>query len=143
MVAVLDADKEGFLRSWTSLVQVCGRAARNVNGKVILYGDKITDSMKKTIDITEQRRKKQIAYNEEHGITPKTIKKAINDGIEAYRQAKDIVKDAAGISYEEYDIHEVISELEKEMELAARNLQFEKAIVYRDQIDRLKKMLKK
>ena len=143
LVAVLDADKEGFLRSWTSLVQVAGRAARNVNGEVIFYGDNITKSMKKTMDITDSRRKKQICFNEEHGIKPSTIKKAIREGIEAYKKAKEIVQEATGETQEEYDILEVITELEKDMEQAARNLQFEKAIVYRDQIGRLKKMLDK
>ena len=141
LVAVLDADKEGFLRSETSLIQVAGRAARNVNGEVILYADNMTGSMKKTIDITNARREKQIRYNDEHGIEPKTIKKAIKDGIEAYRQAKEIVQDVTGETEEEYDILEVIAQLEGEMEDAARNLQFEKAIVYRDQIHRLKSLL--
>jgi excinuclease ABC subunit B len=97
--------------------------------------------MKRTIDVTDARRKKQIKYNEEHGIEPKTIKKAIKDGIEAYRQAKEIVQDVTGETEEEYDILEVLAQLEGEMEEAARNLQFEKAIVYRDQIHRLKKVL--
>ncbi|MBD3425813.1 MAG: excinuclease ABC subunit UvrB [Candidatus Omnitrophica bacterium] len=141
LVAVLDADKEGFLRSETSLIQVAGRAARNVNGEVILYADNITGSMKRTIDITNARRRKQIEYNKKHGIEPRTIRKAIKNGIEAYRQAKEIVQDVTGESEKEYDILEVITQLEKEMEEAARNLQFEKAIVYRDQIHRLKKML--
>ena len=143
LVAVLDADKEGFLRSGTSLIQVAGRAARNVNGEVILYADTITKSMKKTIDITDARRKKQIKYNEENGIKPQTIKKAIKEGIEAYKKAKEIVQNATGESDAEYDMLEVLSELERDMEQAARNLQFEKAIVYRDQIARLKKVIKK
>ncbi|MFH1552573.1 MAG: excinuclease ABC subunit UvrB [Candidatus Omnitrophota bacterium] len=143
LVAVLDADKEGFLRSWTSLIQVAGRAARNINGQVLLYADKITESMRKTIDITEKRREKQREFNEAHGIKPKTITKAIREGIEAYRRAKEIVQDATGESEEQYDILEVISQLEVDMEQAARNLQFEKAIACRDQIARLRKMLKK
>jgi excinuclease ABC subunit B len=143
LVAVLDADKEGFLRSQTSLIQVAGRAARNVNGEVILYADNITDSMRNAIDITDKRRQKQLEYNKKHGITPRTITKAVKDGIEAYRQAKEIVQDVTGETPEEYDILEVISQLESEMEEAARNLQFEKAIVYRDQIARLKKLLDK
>ncbi len=142
LVAVLDADKEGFLRSGTSLIQVAGRAARNINGEVLLYADNITGSMQKTIDITNARREKQLKYNEEHGITPKTIKKAIKEGIEAYKKAKEIVQETTGETPEEYDILEVIAELEADMEQAARNLQFEKAIVYRDQIERLKRMLK-
>ena len=143
LVAVLDADKEGFLRSWTSLVQVAGRAARNINGKVLLYADNITDSMQKTMDLTSKRRQKQLEFNEEHGIKPQTIKKAIKEGIEAYKRAKEIVQDVTGEAEEEYDIREVLAELEHDMAEAARNLQFEKAIVYRDQIERLKKMLTK
>ncbi len=139
LVAVLDADKEGFLRSGTSLVQVAGRAARNVNGEVILYADNMTGSMKHAIDTTNHRREKQLKYNEEHDITPTTIKKAIKDGIEAYRKAKEITTEVTGETPDEYDINEVIAELEREMEQAARNLQFEKAIVYRDQIEKLKK----
>jgi len=141
LVAVLDADKEGFLRSWTSLVQVAGRAARNVNGEVILYADNMTKSMKKTIDITDERRKKQLEFNQANGIKPSSIKKAIKEGVEAYRQAKKIVQDATGETDEEYDIQEVLNQLEKDMEQAARNLQFERAIIYRDQITKLKKML--
>jgi len=143
LVAVLDADKEGFLRSGTSLIQVAGRAARNVNGEVILYADTITKSMKKTIDITDARRERQIKYNDENGIKPQTIKKAIKEGIEAYKKAKEIVQNATGESDAEYDMLEVLSELERDMEQAARNLQFEKAIVYRDQIARLKKVIMK
>jgi len=138
LVAVLDADKEGFLRSATSLIQVAGRAARNVNSQVLLYADNMTESMQKTIDVTNARRERQIKFNEEHGIKPKTIMKAVKDGIEAYRRAKEIVQDVTGESEEEYDILEVIAQLESDMEQAARNLQFEKAIVYRDEIARLK-----
>ena len=141
LVAVLDADKEGFLRSATALIQVAGRAARNINGEVVLYADTVTKSMQKTMDVTNLRRERQMEYNAEHGIEPKTIKKAIKEGIEAYRQAKEIVQDVTGESQEQYDINEVMAQLEYEMEQAARNLQFEKAIVYRDQINRLKKLL--
>jgi excinuclease ABC subunit B len=142
LVAVMDADKEGFLRSTTSLIQVAGRAARNVNSEVLLYADNMTESMRKTIDITNARREKQLKFNKEHGIKPKTIIKAVKEGIEAYRRAKEIVQDVTGESEEKYDIMEVMAQLERDMEQAARNLQFEKAIVYRDQIARLKKMLK-
>ncbi len=140
LVAVLDADKEGFLRSGTSLLQTAGRAARNVNGEVLLYADNMTESMKKVIDITGKRRERQIKYNTEHGIEPKTIVKAIKEGIEAYRRAKEIITDVVGETQEEFELNELIAELEGEMELAARNLQFEKAIVLRDQIVQLKKM---
>jgi excinuclease ABC subunit B len=141
LVAVLDADKEGFLRSGTSLIQVAGRAARNINGEVILYADTMTDSMRKTIKTTSKRREKQLKYNEDHGIEPKTIMKAIREGIESYRKAKEITADVISETPEEWDIMEVIAELEMDMEEAARNLQFEKAIVLRDQIKRLKKQL--
>ena len=112
LVAVLDADKEGFLRSGTSLIQVAGRAARNINGEVILYADTVTKSMERTMNITDIRREKQLKYNEENGIKPETVKKAIKEGIEAYRRAKEIVQDATGETEEEYDILEVVSELE-------------------------------
>ena len=143
LVAVLDADKEGFLRSWTALIQVAGRAARNVNGEIIFYADNVTRSMKKAMDTTDDRRKRQIRFNEENGIKPETIKKAIREGIEAYKKAKEIVQDVTGETQEEYDVMEVMTQLEGEMEEAARNLQFEKAIVYRDQISRLKKVIEK
>ncbi|MGD2278770.1 MAG: excinuclease ABC subunit UvrB [Candidatus Omnitrophota bacterium] len=143
LVAVLDADKEGFLRSGTSLIQVAGRAARNINGEVILYADNMTDSMRHAIDTTNARRKKQLKYNEEHGIEPKTIMKAIREGIESYRRAKEIIAGVISETPEEHDIMEAIAELEMDMEEAARNLQFEKAIVFRDQITRLKKTLRR
>lgn len=143
LVAVLDADKEGFLRSGTALIQVAGRAARNVNGEIIFYADNVTRSMKKAMDTTDDRRKRQIRFNEENGIKPETIKKAIREGIEAYKKAKEIVQDVTGETQEEYDVMEVMTQLEGEMEEAARNLQFEKAIVYRDQISRLKKVIEK
>ncbi len=142
LVAVLDADKEGFLRSGTSLIQVAGRAARNVNGEVIFYADTVTSSMKETIDVTRKRREKQEKYNLENGIKPTTIKKAITEGIEAYKKAREIVEGVTGRSGEEYDALEVLAELERDMEMAARNLQFEKAIEYRDQIDKLRKKIK-
>jgi len=143
LVAILDADKEGFLRSGTSLLQTAGRAARNVNGEVILYADTMTDSMKKVMDITMKRRERQDQYNKEHGIKPKTVVTAIKEGIEAYRRAREVITSVVGETEEEYEVTELIAELESEMELAARNLQFEKAIVLRDQIAQLKRILKK
>ncbi|MFH0839475.1 MAG: excinuclease ABC subunit UvrB [Candidatus Omnitrophota bacterium] len=139
LVAVLDADKEGFLRSQTSLIQVAGRAARNINGKVILYADNITDSMSRAISESRRRRVKQLAYNKEHKITPQTVKKAIREGIESYARAKETALEATGADENTNDIMEVISELEHDMELAARNLNFERATVLRDQIVKLKK----
>jgi excinuclease ABC subunit B len=141
LVAVMDADKEGFLRSFTSLLQVAGRAARNVNGEVILYADTITGSMRNAIKVTDRRRKKQIEYNKEHGIEPRTVRKSVKEGIESYKVAREVVREVVGETDEEYDISEVIAQLELEMGKAARNLQFEKAILCRDQIERLKREL--
>ncbi|MDP8234046.1 MAG: excinuclease ABC subunit UvrB [Candidatus Saelkia tenebricola] len=137
LVAILDADKEGFLRSFTSLIQVAGRAARNVNGKVIMYADNITDSMKKVIFETERRRTVQSEYNKKHHITPATVKKAIRNHLESYEEAKKIVRDVSGD--EDFDFQFIILELYREMETAARNLQFEKAASIRDMITNIKK----
>ena len=139
LVAILDADKEGFLRSETSLIQTIGRSARNVDAKVILYADKMTDSMKAAIEETERRRQLQQAYNVEHGITPQTIKKNVRAGIEsdleAHRQANEIV----GQSDEtQYITQEYINELEKEMLSAAESLEFERAAAIRDRINQMK-----
>ena len=142
LVAILDADKEGFLRSQTSLIQVAGRAARNINGQVIMYADIMTNSMQRAIAESSRRRKIQLEYNRENNITPKSIQKAITEGIEAARTAEEIVTEAAGETPEEHDLNMVISELEYEMELAARNLQFEKAAEFRDQILELRKKAK-
>lgn len=139
LVAVLDADKEGFLRSETSLIQVAGRAARNINGAVIMYASKETHSMKKAIDETNRRRKKQIEFNKQNNITPSSIKKAIREGIEANQKAKDLVCNVARQTDREYELATLIAQLQKEMELAARNLQFEQAAVLRDQIEELKR----
>jgi excinuclease ABC subunit B len=138
LVAILDADKEGFLRSATSLIQVSGRAARNINGKVIMYADSITRSMKKAIDESNRRRKIQLQFNLKNKITPRSIKKAINEGIEDLIQADEFVANLTGESLNEYQLRKYISELEYEMELAARNLQFEKAASIRDKIKELK-----
>ena len=143
LVAVLDADKEGFLRSQTSLIQVAGRAARHVNGQVLMYADTITGSMRKTISETDRRRKLQLAYNQEHHITPTSIQKEVREGIEAIRKARQIVKESAGVSEELGDAFQVLSDLEAEMEEAAGNLQFERAIQLRDQIKKIQKKLEK
>jgi len=139
LVAVLDADKEGFLRSQTSLIQVAGRAARNINGQVIMYADTITGSMKRALDEMSRRRKTQVEYNKKHDITPRSIEKAIKDGIEVFKEASQFNIELTGQTFEEHEINTIISELEEEMELAARNLQFEKAAGIRDQIAYLKK----
>lgn len=139
LVAILDADKEGFLRSETSLMQTIGRAARNVNSKVILYADKVTNSMQKSIDETERRRKLQQEYNDKHGITPKTIIKAIRAGIEAEQQAHAAANAAVGRNDEtEYITEEYIAELEKEMIEAADAMEFERAAAIRDRISQMR-----
>ena len=132
LVAILDADKEGFLRSETSLIQTIGRSARNERAKVILYADKITDSMQKAIEETERRRAAQTAYNEKHGITPKTVKRTIKSGIEADAQARQAVQDAATGS-DEVDL-EYIEELRGEMLAAAEAMEFERAAAIRDRL---------
>ena len=143
LVAILDADKEGFLRSETSLIQTIGRAARNSEGHVIMYADKITDSMRKAIDETERRRKIQKEYNEEHGIVPKTIQKAVRDRIRISKKAgTDITeeeKDPESMSFEELQRH--IAKMMKQMNQAAAELNFEKAAKLRDRMIEYKKHL--
>ncbi len=143
LVAVLDADKEGFLRSETSLTQVAGRAARHQNGHVIFYADNITQSMQKTMNETTRKRKIQLEYNKQHNITPTSIQKEIREGIEAIKRAREIVQEASGITADADDILKVASELEGEMEEAARLLQFERAIELRDQIKKLRRKMEK
>ena len=143
LVAILDADKEGFLRSETSLIQTSGRAARNTEGHVIMYADRITDSMNKAITETNRRRAIQQAYNEAHGITPKTIQKAVRDLISiseaADKSEESFIKDAESMSYKE--LNTTIRKLTKQMHSAAAELDFEKAAMLRDKIMELKKML--
>ncbi|MHC5119485.1 MAG: excinuclease ABC subunit UvrB [Planctomycetota bacterium] len=140
LVAILDADKEGFLRSETSLVQTIGRTARNVNAKVILYGDTVTGSMKKAIDETNRRRTIQLAYNAEHGITPETIRKEIKSGLAEELRARKRAQEAVHFTETEYDRTEMIAQLEADMFEAAEKLEFEKAARLRDQIQELKDM---
>ncbi len=136
LVAILDADKEGFLRSETSLMQTIGRAARNVNSKVILYGDKVTNSMQKAITETDRRRELQKAYNKKHGITPATVIKAIHRGIEAEASAHAQANAAVGRTDEtQYITDEYIAELEEEMHTAADAMEFERAATIRDRIE--------
>jgi excinuclease ABC subunit B len=143
LVAILDADKEGFLRSSTSLIQVAGRAARNINGTVFMYADRITDSMSKAITESNRRRRIQLEFNRTHHINPRTIQKAIKQGIEDLQEAEGFIQDLTGLNPDEYELNKYISELEYEMELAARNLQFEKAAVLRDKIKELKAIIRK
>jgi excinuclease ABC subunit B len=138
LVAILDADKEGFLRSGTSLIQTIGRAARNVNAEVILYADRVTDSMQRAVEETNRRRELQLRYNAEHGITPETVKSAINMGIEDEIAAHKFVQEAAGLKKDDYVTEEYLEELHGEMLAAAANLQFERAGELRDRIAQLK-----
>jgi len=153
LVAILDADKEGFLRSGTALIQTTGRAARHINGRVIMYADRITDSMRFAIDETNRRRAKQVKFNQKHGITPVSISKAIRDITDSLSiEARDSAR-SLGESKAEYragkhadtvsrrELERVISELEKQMKEAAKNLEFEKAAAMRDEMYELKAIL--
>ena len=144
LVAILDADKEGFLRSETSLIQTIGRAARNSEGHVIMYADKITDSMRVAIDETERRRKKQMLYNEEHGITPKTIQKSVRDLIAISKKvaAEEMEFDKDPESMSRRELEKLIGDIQKKMKKAAAELNFEAAAEYRDKMVKLKNMLR-
>ena len=144
LVAILDADKEGFLRSETSLIQTIGRAARNSEGHVIMYADKITDSMRVAIDETERRRKLQQAYNEEHGITPKTIQKSVRDLIAISKKvaAEEMEFDKDPESMSRRELEKLIGDIQKKMRKAAAELNFEAAAEYRDKMVKMKKMLR-
>jgi excinuclease ABC subunit B len=137
-VAILDADKEGFLRSQTSLIQTIGRTARNVNATVFLYADKVTNSMQNAIDETERRRKIQLEYNKEHNITPETIRKEIRSGLAQQIKARQTARDAVRFGTGEYEKVELASQIEEEMLQAAQGLDFERAAVLRDQLRELK-----
>jgi excinuclease ABC subunit B len=147
LVAILDADKEGFLRSDTALIQTIGRAARHVRGKVIMYADRITDSMQFAIDETDRRRRKQIAYNEAHGIEPVSIRKAIRDLTDQVAAAHRVAEE--GPEYRPFSLAEMpvnelsrlIEELEKQMRTAAEELAFERAAALRDQIFELREVM--
>jgi excinuclease ABC subunit B len=149
MVAILDADKEGFLRGKTALVQTIGRAARNVNGKVVMYADKLTEAIKGALDETERRRAKQLAYNEEHGITPESVVKGVSDIAEFLSLEQPTVPGRArrrrgrgeveGLSREE--LERLVVELEEEMFAAAEELRFEYAAKLRDEIKDLRREL--
>ncbi len=148
LVAILDADKEGFLRSERSLIQTMGRAARHINGTAILYADTVTDSMRRALDETERRRKKQIGYNEERGITPQGVTKRIKDMIDgiydfdtAQQELKAAKKDALYKVMNEKELTKEVKRLEKEMYACAKNLEFERAAELRDQLKELKQHL--
>jgi excinuclease ABC subunit B len=138
LVAILDADKEGFLRSATSLIQTIGRTARHINGEVFLYADEMTKSMERALAETERRRNMQLEFNKKHGITPVSIQKEILTGIEEVLQGEDIEKSVVGISEGEYDRTEVLRMLEAEMYAASEKLEYEKAAQIRDEIFRLR-----
>ena len=143
LVAILDADKEGFLRSDTALIQTIGRAARNADGRVIMYADTITDSMRRAIDETNRRRSIQEAYNKEHGITPTTIKKAVRDLIAVSKAVAEtevrLQKDPESMTRKE--LTKLIAQVEKQMRAAAADLNFEQAAELRDKMIDLKKNL--
>lgn len=140
LVAILDADKEGFLRSEVSLIQTMGRAARNVSGKVIMYADEITDSMKRAIEETNRRRKKQIEYNKKHGIVPQTIRKAISDLIDLPWKKEEEIEETDFSDLNEEQFKALITELTEEMYLKADTLEFEEAAKIRDKIEKLKEV---
>jgi excinuclease ABC subunit B len=146
LVAILDADKEGFLRSGTALIQTIGRAARHVNGRVLMYADKITDSMRRALDETERRRSKQIAYNQEHGIEPVSIMKEVRD-LTDQMAARAVAEEAGsygtslGVTMPKDELQRLIRELEKQMRAAAEGLEFEKAAALRDQIFEFREIL--
>jgi excinuclease ABC subunit B len=140
LVAILDADKEGFLRSGGSLIQVIGRAARNIGGRVIMYADRMTDSMKAAIDETERRRTKQRAYNLEHGIVPETITKAIREIHEGLRRVAEERAELQVAGKEPEELARMVSSLEAQMKQAARNLEFERAAALRDEILQLRRL---
>ena len=140
LVAILDADKEGFLRSETSLIQTIGRTARNVNATVFLYADRETGSIKKAVDETNRRRTIQFEYNRQHNITPETIKKEIFRGLEIQFEARKIAQNAANFNEDEYDRAELAGQIEKEMLEAAAELDFERAGMLKKQLMELKEL---
>jgi len=139
LVAILDADKQGFLRSATSLIQTIGRCARNVNAQVFLYGDTVTAAMKQAIDETDRRRELQLQYNQENGITPETIRKEIRTALADQLRARQVAREAIRVNEDQYDRMELIGRLEEEMYQAAEELEFEKAARLRDRVDELKR----
>jgi len=151
LVAILDADKEGFLRSDTSLIQTIGRAARNVNGRVIMYADNITGSMERALDETKRRRQKQLEYNESHGTSPMTIIKSVRETVRSYEAVKEVASQYSGDTLDRIgkdgnpvrveDIPILITSLEREMKDLAKTMEFEKAAAVRDEILEMRKLL--
>lgn len=138
LVCILDADKEGYLRSQTSLIQTAGRAARHVNGEVYLFADVVTKSMQKLISITEYRRQRQMDYNTKHGITPRSVKRAVQESLHTLLKARDVEESVVREAGGDFNLTEVLRELQQEMEVAAANLEYERAALLRDQIMELK-----
>jgi excinuclease ABC subunit B len=138
LVCILDADKEGFLRSQTSLIQTAGRAARHINGEVVLFADQITQSMQALISISEYRRTKQMEYNEKHGITPQTVRRAVQESLHTILRGREIAASVIQEAGGNFDLTELLRELEEEMQTASANLEFERAALLRDQIMEVK-----
>jgi excinuclease ABC subunit B len=139
LVCILDADKEGYLRSQTSLIQTAGRAARHVNGEVILFADQITGSIRALIEVTDYRRERQMAYNKEHGITPKSVVRAVQESLHVIlKSAKELEKSIVAETAPDFDLHELIRELEQDMAAAAASLEYERAALIRDQLAELR-----
>ncbi len=138
LVCILDADKEGYLRSQTSLIQTAGRAARHVNGEVVLFANTITQSMQKLIAVTEYRRTKQMEYNEQHGITPRSVQRAVQESLHTILRGREVEESVVREAGGDFNVTEVLRELQQEMEIAAANLEYERAALLRDQIMELK-----
>jgi excinuclease ABC subunit B len=138
LVCILDADKEGFLRSQTSLIQTAGRAARHVNGEVVLFADTVTRSMEALISISEYRRAKQMEYNEKHGITPQTVRRAVQESLHTILRGREIAASVVQEAGGNFNVTELLRELEEEMQHASANLEFERAALLRDQIMEVK-----
>jgi excinuclease ABC subunit B len=138
LVCILDADKEGFLRSQTSLIQTAGRAARHVNGEVVLFADQVTQSMEALISISEYRRTKQVEYNEKHGITPQTVRRAVQESLHTILRGREIAASVIQEAGGDFNVTELLRELEEEMQEASANLEFERAALLRDQIMEVK-----
>ena len=137
LVAILDADKEGFLRSETALIQTAGRTARHVDGKVIMYADAVTKSMQRMLDVTEERRRVQMEHNRKHNITPVSVKKRLGEALVVKREAEQVDKAVVREAHVDYDVHRVINEIQKEMLAAAESLEFERAAALRDEMQEL------
>src|SRR5207248_2277793 len=138
LVCILDADKEGYLRSQTSLIQTAGRAARHINGEVVLFADVITQSMQKLISVSEYRRTKQMEYNEAHGITPRSVQRAVQESLHTILRGREVEESVVREAGGDFNLTEVLRELQQEMEIAAANLEYERAALLRDQIGELK-----